>query len=398
MTGLAILLLIVILSYLLGAIPFGYLIARMRGVDIFSHGSGNIGATNVGRVLGKPYGILVFVLDFAKGATPVAAAAWVAAGQDFALPKDTLPVVAGLAAFLGHLFPIYLRFRGGKGVATGAGVVAVLLPGPAVGALLVWALVICLTRYVSLASLCAAATLCALRILMTANAFSADALMLTLFCVVAAGLVWVRHYANIRRLLKGTENRLKDSPGMFQLMKTIHVLAIGLWFGSVVFFSFAVAPVVFSSLSALTSSAPDERPVWLPVNFSQEQATQLAGIVVGPIFNWYFPLQGVSGLFAVATALRWSRAEPQTRVHNIRFFVLAAALAAVLTNWLLAQKVEELRMARYAVDTAIAQAARQSFGAWHTMSLLLNFITMMLVMVAMGLAATLPRGGTTNGD
>src|ERR1700737_4362332 len=131
-------------GYGIGAIPFGYLIGRWRGVDIFQHGSGNIGATNVGRVLGKRFGILVFVLDFAKGAVPAALALWVQQWpQD--IPKvelgllyKGLAVWTGLAAFLGHLFPIYIRFRGGKGVATGAGVVSVLVPIPALGALIVW--------------------------------------------------------------------------------------------------------------------------------------------------------------------------------------------------------------------------------------------------------------------
>src|SRR6516164_9073771 len=113
-------------SYLLGGIPFGYLVGRWRGIDIFQHGSGNIGATNVGRLLGRRWGVLVFLLDFAKGAVPVLLAGLVPQGDS--LPPATLKVTAGLAAFLGHLFPVYLRFHGGKGVATGAGVVAVLAP------------------------------------------------------------------------------------------------------------------------------------------------------------------------------------------------------------------------------------------------------------------------------
>src|SRR4051794_4618946 len=103
------------LAYALGGTPFGYLVARWRGVDIFRHGSGNIGATNVGRVLGRPYGVLVFVLDFAKGALPVALAN--AAAQHWQpTTASYLGVVAGLAAFLGHLFSPWLRLRGGKGV------------------------------------------------------------------------------------------------------------------------------------------------------------------------------------------------------------------------------------------------------------------------------------------
>src|SRR5438132_4042673 len=107
MYPLAITFLTLAVSYLVGAVPFGYLVARWRGVDIFRHGSGNIGATNVGRVLGGRFGVLVFVLDFAKGAVPTAVAAWLAGRPGevrAALPPGTLPVAAGLAAFLGHLF------------------------------------------------------------------------------------------------------------------------------------------------------------------------------------------------------------------------------------------------------------------------------------------------------
>src|SRR5947209_20335094 len=94
-------------GYLIGSIPFGYLVARARGVDIFAQGSGNIGATNVGRVLGWRYGALVFALDFTKGALPVAAALLLD-------PAGWATIATGLAAFLGHLFPVYLGFRGGK--------------------------------------------------------------------------------------------------------------------------------------------------------------------------------------------------------------------------------------------------------------------------------------------
>src|SRR5437870_3812335 len=120
-------------AYLVGAIPFGYLIARARGVDIFHAGSGNIGATNVGRVLGRRFGLVVFALDFAKGAVPVALSGLLPAEAHDALGlPNALRVGVALCSLLGHLFPVYLGFRGGKGVATGAGTVAVLVPGPAV--------------------------------------------------------------------------------------------------------------------------------------------------------------------------------------------------------------------------------------------------------------------------
>src|SRR5262245_24359699 len=111
MTALAVALTL-LAAYLVGAIPFGYVVARAKGVNIFEHGSGNIGATNVGRVLGRGWGVLVFVLDLAKGALPALAAGWVAGRLKLPLPPHSLPVGAGLAAFLGHLFPVYLGFRG----------------------------------------------------------------------------------------------------------------------------------------------------------------------------------------------------------------------------------------------------------------------------------------------
>ncbi|HSQ57763.1 MAG TPA: glycerol-3-phosphate acyltransferase, partial [Gemmata sp.] len=124
MSPLAVAILLLAGSYLTGAIPFGYIVGRMRGVNLFAAGSGNIGATNAARVLGPGYGVLVFVLDFLKGAGPVAfilpVACAVAPGADLALGQpDLLRVGAAALAFLGHLFPIYLGFRGGKGVATG---------------------------------------------------------------------------------------------------------------------------------------------------------------------------------------------------------------------------------------------------------------------------------------
>jgi len=374
-------------SYLVGAIPFGYLIARARGVDILRQGSGNIGATNVGRVLGRRFGILVFLLDFSKGAVPVTVG--IACNTGANVGSHALEVVMGLAAFLGHLFPIYLRFRGGKGVATGAGVVAVLLPLPALGALLTWVAVLSASRYVSLSSLCAVIMLCALRLVLTPDPFGPDALTLTLLCFVAAGLVFLRHSANIARLCHGTENRLKESPAMLLLTKTLHVLFLGLWFGSVVFFTFS-ALLVFQSFEALAEKPATERPSWLPNSFTKQEGTQLAGYAVGPIFPWYFLLQGICGLMAVATCLPWSGWDPQHVVHKVRFVLLALALATVIAGWPLAQKVGELRFARYSTDAVVAASAKADFGRLHGYSLLINFATLGLVTAAMALAARMP--------
>ena len=145
-------------AYLIGAIPFGYLVGRAKGVNLFTAGSGNIGATNVGRVLGRKFGIFVFVLDFLKGAIPTLLASPVAkllhpdGGEPFGIPQ-LATVGAAAISFLGHLFPIYLGFRGGKGVATGAGAVLVVAPIPTLFAVLAWITLALASRMVSLASL-----------------------------------------------------------------------------------------------------------------------------------------------------------------------------------------------------------------------------------------------------
>jgi acyl phosphate:glycerol-3-phosphate acyltransferase len=379
-----------VLAYLIGAIPFGYLIARWHGVDLFKHGSGNIGATNVGRVLGWQSGILVFLLDFAKGAGPVLLAQWLAKVLDSNAAGQGLPVAAGLAAFAGHIFPIYLHFRGGKGVATGAGVVAVLLPWPALAALVTWIAVLMAWRYVSLASLAAVVALCAVYLATTPQPFTQDHLVLTLFCFVAAALVIIRHRTNIARLIHGTENRLQETRIMLTLSKTIHVLALGLWFGSGVFFTFVAAPLVFQSFESMARS-PADRPAWLADNFDKEKATQLAGIAVGPIFPWYFLLQGICACLALATAYAWTRSQPHVGLHKLRFYLLALALAMILAGWPIAQKVSGLRAARYAADSAIATAARADFATWHLISLMLNIMTVLAVTIAMALAARMPN-------
>lgn len=394
MTELAAVALTFLISYLIGAVPFGYLVARGRGVDIFQQGSGNIGATNVGRVLGHHFGVLVFLLDFAKGALPVTVARWVAQhpawGIGDSLPPGSLPVVAGLATLLGHLFPVYLRFRGGKGVATGAGVVAVLLPGPALGAAVAWLAVLLATRFASLASMVAGFVLCLIHLGLAAEPFAAAHFVVTAFCLVAAGLIVVRHHANIGRLMGGTENRVKDTPAMFQLTKVIHVLALGLWFGSAVFFSFVAALLLFQTFEGIGAAAPEERPSWLPLSpgFDKESGTRLAGVAVAPMFPWYYALQGACGLLAVATALSWTK--PGRGVHKLRSALLVTALLTVFVGWPLVQKVSDLRIARYALDPAISADARAAFGGWHAASLLLNLITIALVTVAMALTAWLP--------
>ena len=208
MNGALLLSLVVLGSYLLGAIPFGWIVARARGVDIFRVGSGNIGATNVARTVGLGYGILVFVFDFAKGAVPVALVRWLDLQADMEVPPHGLAVIAGVAAFLGHLFPVYLGFRGGKGVATGAGVAVALVPVITLIALACWGLTLAVTRYVVIASLLGAALVFLLQVVWTPAPWGRDDIVITLFCLFGGVLVFLRHATNLRRLFDGTESRL----------------------------------------------------------------------------------------------------------------------------------------------------------------------------------------------
>jgi acyl-phosphate glycerol 3-phosphate acyltransferase len=404
--------LLVVAAYFLGAVPFGYLVARWRGVDILKQGSGNIGATNVARVLGRTWGILVFVLDFAKGAVPVVAGRLL--GDVPEVPAQAVPVAAGVAAFLGHLFPIYLGFRGGKGVATAAGAVAVLLPIPFLAAFLTWLSLFVSSRIMSLASIVAAATLCLVRLGATAAPWSPSEIVVTCFCLTAAALVIARHHANIRRLLSGTENRFPESPAMTHLCKSLHLFALSLWFGTMVFFTLAGA-LLFTTFDRISSQPKEERPIWLPLPqayerasfpgfpdpLRKEQGSRVAGAAVGPLFPWYYGMQVGCGLVALVTALSWF-GRPQ-RIHRIRVGVLVGALAAAGIGWWLDGVVEGLRRPRNDLTDAVlaratptseeiskAAEARAAFARWHGYSLLDNFATLLLVTMAVALAASLP--------
>jgi len=205
-------------SYLLGSVPFGLLIARSRGVDIRQHGSGNIGATNVWRVLGKKWGLLTFLCDALKGLAAVLLAKWLAAHwpETVTLPhghsrEDWFdPANAGIAAavacILGHSFPVWLGFKGGKGVATSLGVLIGMMPLASVLVFAFWGIVFKLSRYVSLASLLAALML---PILVVCFLFAGwmHGWGYFYFALAAALLIIARHRTNIQRLLAGTENR-----------------------------------------------------------------------------------------------------------------------------------------------------------------------------------------------
>jgi glycerol-3-phosphate acyltransferase PlsY len=203
-----------VLSYLLGAVPSGYLLVKLKtGKDVRTMGSGNIGATNVARALGTAWFVPVFVFDFLKGFAPVFwMAPWVAqewkCGRCFA-PVSTLSVFCALCSLVGHMWPVYLGFRGGKGVATVGGILFALNWMAALAGMGVWVLVFLPSRYVSLGSVVAAVAL------PVAHHVTArwlpprgePAWIVTAFLAVAGALVVWRHKANLARLVAGTEKK-----------------------------------------------------------------------------------------------------------------------------------------------------------------------------------------------
>jgi glycerol-3-phosphate acyltransferase PlsY len=187
----------VALSYLMGAFPTSWLAARVfRGIDLREHGSRNLGATNVYRVLGWKYAIPVGLVDILKGAVPV----WVFGPRVPELPL--FPLVCGLAAVVGHVFSVFVGFKGGKGVATAAGVVLALAPWALLAVTVVWAALVWLTGYVSLASVVSAALFPVAASLL----HGARGAVLAAHIALAAFIVW-KHRSNLQRLLAGTESR-----------------------------------------------------------------------------------------------------------------------------------------------------------------------------------------------
>ena len=187
---------IILVSYLIGAIPCGYLIGRWgKNIDLRRHGSGNIGTTNAFRILGPRWGMAVLLGDVIKGAVAVWLAIWLVGGELF-------PILAGLVAIIGHNWPVYLGFRGGRGVATAAGVILALAPLAVLGLFIFWIAMVLITRYVSVASMSAA--IVAPFIL----GWLGHSWGLALFGLIAGAFVFYRHLPNLERLRHGVEPRI----------------------------------------------------------------------------------------------------------------------------------------------------------------------------------------------
>lgn len=200
------LLTLAVLAYLIGSIPFGLLIAKTKGVDIRTQGSGNIGATNVLRCLGKPLGITCFVLDVLKGYLPAAlfpilASRLLTQASDAGTTNPAFGILFGAAAILGHNFPIYLKLKGGKGVATSAGVLLGIAPLAVGFGILTWAIVFFISGYVSLGSIVASA------VVILAGWLAGYGLVTALALTLLGSLSIYRHRSNIQRLIAGTENK-----------------------------------------------------------------------------------------------------------------------------------------------------------------------------------------------
>jgi len=182
-------------SYLMGALPFGYLFGKLRGIDLRAHGSGNIGTTNAFRVLGQKAGIIVFLCDLAKGLIPALL------GKIFLGPG--WGAAAGLLAVIGHNWSVFLRFRGGRGVATAAGAVLALMPKVILLAFGIWVVVVFLLGYISLGSIIASLSVPVIALIFR------EPWIYFLFIVPALIFIVFKHLPNIRRLRRGTERRIR---------------------------------------------------------------------------------------------------------------------------------------------------------------------------------------------
>jgi len=399
-----------VLAYLIGAVPFGFLAGWWKGVDIRQAGSGNIGATNAGRVLGRGWGILVFLLDLAKGLAGVGLGVLGVSSLDSEGPiaAELGPTVGGLAAFLGHLFPVYLGFRGGKGVATGAGVALGLLPVWCLESLGIWAVFTVSTRMISAGSLVSAGWLAA----RSGACLAGDPWHPAAWFGLAGGIfVVLKHRANWSRIMAGTENRLKDG-WIFQCVPSAaHLLALGAWLALLVFVTFVAGLGLFEAFNGVARLESVQRPYWLPippamdwespgkaaglpVPLWQEQGGILAGMAVSVLFGPYFKAQVGFAFIVLGTALAWWG---RNRLERARVGLAAVALLMALSGSSVENCVENLRAQRHDATEAYLISVRNApvvdsqqkreelrqvrarFGAWHGLSVGLNLGVLVLV-------------------
>jgi acyl phosphate:glycerol-3-phosphate acyltransferase len=198
---------VIIFSYFLGSIPFGVIISRLfKGIDVREYGSKNIGFTNVFRVVGVLPAVIVLVLDVGKGALSVLLISQIAIGQ-VPLSLTLVRIVAGMFVILGHIFPVFANFRGGKGVATTAGVFLALVPSEFILVLIIFILVVSLTRYISLGSLISSLFLPLILALEKYYLKKAISIELIIISLILCFLLFYTHRQNIKRILAGTENK-----------------------------------------------------------------------------------------------------------------------------------------------------------------------------------------------
>ena len=383
-----------IVSYLIGAIPFGLFLARIKGVDILHQGSGNIGATNVGRVLGARYGLAVFILDALKGAIPAKAGMLY---LDAPFGPEVAGILMGASAIFGHLFPVYLKFKGGKGIATSAGAMGMLVPIPLALALLIWAAFVSSWGFVSLGSLASTIALCSAQAFIALKSGTQGNMYLLAFTFLATILVWIKHIPNIQRLWAGAENRVKDSVLWRSIANILLQLSLGIWLGTVVFFTGVIGPGVFTWFEKLCVT--ESPPYWLPTPEAfktitpagfpnpllKEQASRLAGVVVSPAFPIYFSIQVICGISAMIILAGNRRRNPSGTTGRAMLVCIGMGLLLALAGWAWEPKVEKERIERARLTDQVllqkeynndlaksALKARKDFTNSHLVSLGLN--------------------------
>lgn len=203
---------VLLAGYLIGSIPWAFILARMNGLDIRQHGSCNVGATNVNRVLGKKWGVSCFILDFFKGFLPVILLQFLASESKILQNVDMDVVIVSSSAVAGHMWPLFLNFKGGKGISTIAGIILALAPLSLLTAGGAWIVIFHISRYVSLASICAAFILPISAWTFSTMGYSKIPLGALIMLSTLAALAIFRHRGNIQRLVAGTENKFIRKP------------------------------------------------------------------------------------------------------------------------------------------------------------------------------------------